>query len=87
MECANPADPKSKHSARCQEHEKIRNRKRNDRAYRAAPRYGRCVDCGAVGRCEVDHVVPLWAGGTNAPANLQLLCRDCHRKKGKARGA
>lgn len=29
----------------------------------------------------IDHVMPLWAGGTNDLKNLQLLCTRCHRKK------
>lgn len=33
---------------------------------------------------EVDHIVPLPLGGGNAPANLQLLCMPCNRKKGHA---
>ena len=30
---------------------------------------------------EIDHIVPLHKGGTNAPSNLQLLCSPCHRRK------
>lgn len=30
---------------------------------------------------EVDHVVPLWAGGSHGFANLQTLCSPCHRDK------
>ena len=30
---------------------------------------------------EVDHVVPLWAGGQHHIGNLQVLCVDCHREK------
>ena len=30
---------------------------------------------------EVDHIVPLAKGGTNAPGNLQLLCKSCHGTK------
>ena len=28
---------------------------------------------------DVDHVVPVVDGGTDDPANLRLLCIDCHR--------
>jgi len=41
-----------------------------------------CVQCGARGRVEVDHVVPLRDGG--APfdlSNLQCLCAACHARK------
>lgn len=30
---------------------------------------------------EVDHIVPLCAGGKDAPENMQLLTREQHREK------
>lgn len=30
---------------------------------------------------EIDHIVPRSQGGTDDPANLQLLCATCHRAK------
>lgn len=36
--------------------------------------------CGAPA-CEVDHVVPLREGGSNARANLRALCKPCHSRK------
>ena len=30
---------------------------------------------------QIDHVVPLWAGGGNDKENLQLLCWRCHHTK------
>ena len=30
---------------------------------------------------EVDHINPLYNGGTNDLTNLQALCRNCHGKK------
>ena len=30
---------------------------------------------------EIDHNVPLFAGGTNHISNLHALCRNCHGKK------
>lgn len=29
----------------------------------------------------VDHIVPLWRGGTNELSNLRGLCRFCHARK------
>ena len=54
-----------------------------------------CDECRAAGRITVaevvDHIVPLWAGGSNEDANLQSLSRACHDRKTRdenaARGA
>jgi 5-methylcytosine-specific restriction protein A len=47
-----------------------------------------CVHCRLERRVaeanEVDHVVPLWEGGTNDLANLQGLCGACHKVKSEA---
>jgi 5-methylcytosine-specific restriction protein A len=40
-----------------------------------------CGQCGASHALEVDHIVPLALGGTNALENLQTLCGLCHRIK------
>ena len=48
-------------------------------------RKGKCagctqkIDAGKV--WDIDHILPLALGGTNAPENLQILCRPCHRSK------
>lgn len=42
----------------------------------------RCLGCGVERWLQVDHVIPVSAGGSNAPRNLQTLCRDCNRAKG-----
>jgi 5-methylcytosine-specific restriction protein A len=46
---------------------------------------GMCCMCKAHGRFtlarEVDHITPLWAGGTDAESNLQALCIECHASK------
>lgn len=34
-----------------------------------------------VSEFEIDHIVPLFAGGSECDANRQLLCRPCHVKK------
>lgn len=50
-----------------------------------------CAVCRAAGRWtearEVDHVVPLWDGGTDALANLQGLCIACHAQKSAGEAA
>lgn len=35
---------------------------------------------------EVDHVVPISAGGTNDPSNLVTACKPCNRGKSALRG-
>ena len=30
---------------------------------------------------EIDHIIPLYKGGTNDLNNLQALCRNCHGQK------
>ena len=43
------------------------------------------VKCGRklddVATYDIDHIVPLWDGGTNEHVNLQALCLECHRRK------
>jgi 5-methylcytosine-specific restriction protein A len=40
-----------------------------------------CVRCGARERLEVDHAVPIAAGGTWTLDNAQTLCHGCHTAK------
>jgi 5-methylcytosine-specific restriction protein A len=46
---------------------------------------GLCVRCQKEGRVSlgkvVDHIVPLWAGGSDEDENKQLLCDPCHDAK------
>ena len=30
---------------------------------------------------EIDHIIPLYQGGSNEVENLQALCRNCHGRK------
>ena len=42
----------------------------------------RCAGCG-LPAVDVDHIVPLSEGGSNALENLQALCEGCHVLKGR----
>lgn len=42
-----------------------------------------CVNCGAVEKLVLDHVIPIARGGLSTLDNLQLLCAECNRIKGK----
>jgi len=42
---------------------------------------GKCADCNAHEYLEYDHIIPVAKGGSNADANVQLLCRRCNLKK------
>ena len=44
----------------------------------------KCCACGKKGvPFQIDHIVPLAAGGDNSNDNLQLLCKPCHYEKTK----
>jgi 5-methylcytosine-specific restriction protein A len=52
---------------------------------------GKCQHCScalvflASGKAwQIDHCVPMGAGGSNTHSNLQALCTPCHKKKNKA---
>ena len=40
-----------------------------------------CRKCGADSPLEIDHVIPISAGGESVESNLQVLCRRCNRAK------
>ncbi len=45
-----------------------------------------CANCGVAAdeaRLVIDHVLPIARGGLSEFANLQLLCAECNRIKGK----
>lgn len=46
-----------------------------------------CAKCNSVDHLELDHRIPLVAGGDNNWRNLQWLCRRCNRQKGGRRFA
>ena len=42
---------------------------------------GLCQDCGTgSGYFEVHHIIPRALGGSDHPANLKYVCKDCHQK-------
>lgn len=43
----------------------------------------KCAECGVPTRYtyDVDHIMPLALGGSNAASNLQILCPTCNRSK------
>ena len=46
--------------------------------------YGeRCANCGGLDNLVLDHIVPIAKGGRSRYDNLQLLCAECNRIKGK----
>lgn len=42
----------------------------------------RCRYCGSAHELQIDHVVPVVAGGSNDPTNLVAACRICNNGKG-----
>jgi 5-methylcytosine-specific restriction endonuclease McrA len=42
----------------------------------------RCKKCGSPSYLELDHIIPRRRGGATSARNLQVLCRECNRKKG-----
>jgi len=59
------------------------------RAYRTAleevhKRDKSCVRCGTKTALQVDHIVPItFGGGVADVTNLQLLCKQCHKRKSR----
>ena len=43
----------------------------------------KCGKCNTIldASYEVDHIIPLYKGGSNETSNLMALCRNCHGKK------
>ena len=71
-------------------HPNVAERKRGsagvkDRNRIRARDFGLCVLCQEQGKVspgrEVDHKVPLWAGGSDKDDNKWLLCTACHEAK------
>ncbi len=73
----------SKHRRRSRERSATGTFIANDLVTLFAAQVGRCIYCkDKLGqKYHVDHIVPLSKGGSNDPANLQLLCASCNLSK------
>ena len=95
--CAFPGCPVLTHCRFCPTHQRLYQHQRNERNRQ---RYGLrwqvirlrvlkeepfCRVCKAP-TTEVDHIIPLSQGGTNARSNLQGLCKSCHSRKSSMSG-
>lgn len=60
-----------------------RNVSESKKKYIASSQKWSCAHCQQLldNTYEVDHVIPLYKGGTNDLTNLEALCRNCHGKK------
>jgi 5-methylcytosine-specific restriction protein A len=60
-----------------------RNVSESKKKYIASSQKWNCAHCQQIldNTYEVDHVIPLYKGGTNDLTNLEALCRNCHGKK------
>lgn len=66
------------------QHAKRRPRSARERAIIFAERGGRCAKCTrkcGVKGFDLDHIIPLSAGGSDDDDNLQILCDFCHDGK------
>lgn len=41
----------------------------------------KCVKCGSTSNLQVDHIIEVSRGGSNAMYNLRTLCAICHSKR------
>ena len=54
------------------------------RHFQSHPLCKHCEQAGRTARAtELDHIVPLWAGGRDDDSNRQGLCHECHAAKSK----
>ena len=60
-----------------------RNVSESKKKYIASQQRWTCTHCNQMldNTYEVDHIIPLYKGGTNDLHNLEALCRNCHGKK------
>lgn len=88
--CTAPGCGALTYTGRCELHKYPERAKTKERGYGSAWRKLRmyvlrrepmCRACKRRGATEVDHILPLSRGGTNALSNLQPLCKSCHSTK------
>ena len=62
---------------------KKRNVTGNQKKYIASKQKWKCNNCKNIldHTYEIDHILPIYKGGTNTNDNLQALCRNCHGLK------
>ena len=60
-----------------------RNVSESKKKYVAAAQQWKCKKCGITldATYEIDHILPLYKGGSNDVNNLEALCRNCHGNK------
>ena len=51
------------------------------RDYIIARDENRCVACGSTEHLQVDHIIPMFEGGSDSAENLQVLCSSCNAQK------
>lgn len=65
--------------------ERVRGRKLQQRRATHFRLFPLCMACEAKGRVtiatELDHIVPLFKGGSDEPENWAGLCTECHKVK------
>jgi hypothetical protein len=60
-----------------------RNVSESKKKFVASNQQWKCAGCNELldATYEIDHINPLYKGGTNEVSNLKALCRNCHGKK------
>lgn len=60
-----------------------RNVSESKKKFVASNQQWKCASCNELlnATYEIDHITPLYKGGTNEVSNLKALCRNCHGKK------
>lgn len=59
----------------------VKNSRFIPKSVKSAVYTGKCRKCGVRHSLEYDHKVKYSAGGTNSKQNIQILCRNCNKRK------